>query len=335
MIGVSVGAGGANIDCTEVCAFRSAGEAGNTLLCAIVGFRSAIGGEFYILVVVEIDHILVFIFLNGDRLGFSAHRRVAINGYRLQIFNLFADIRRSCSRIMYWRGSAIPVVIHRVGSGGWDPLCLKGNIAIRHGKLAVFDGYAGFPASKFVAFSGRIRLYGVGVAFVHIVHEGVFTRPAATIQIISHLMFFHISAVEGDIVLPQLVIRLECDLVSAEITMQIPAAESILFAFVQFGRLNRRHICFRHRRVGIVVLCRAYLNRSGLVYILHLKVDHNYVFTCKLHITVKVLIRVCAVVSRDLCRHKFNLKHIVRLNIPSGVLIGLCFPFSKDSIPCC
>ena len=254
----SVGAGGVNGDCTEVCAFRSAGEAGNTLWCAIVGFRSAVGGERNILVVEECNHILRYVFINDDRLGFSAHRRVAFNGYRLQIFNLFADIRRSCSRIMYWRGSAIPVVIHRVGSGGWDPLCLKGNIVIRHGKLAVFDGYAGFPAIKFVAFSGRICLYGVGVAFVHIVHEGVVTRPAATIQIISHLMFFHISAVEGDIVRSQLVRAIECDQL-AEIFIPIPAAESILFAlFVQFGRRNTRHSCYRHLRVDIVnfvILC--------------------------------------------------------------------------------
>ena len=162
---------------------------------------------------------------------------------------------------MHWLFSAIPVVIHRVGSGGWDPLCLKGNIAIRHGKLAVFDGYAGFPAIKFVAFSGRICLYGVGVAFVHIVHEGVVTRPAATIQIISHLMFFHISAVEGDIVRSQLVRAIECDRL-AEIFIPIPAAESILFAlFVQFGRRNTRHSCYRHLRVDIVNFVNLCLNQ--------------------------------------------------------------------------
>ena len=231
---------------------------------------------------------------------------------------------------MYWRGSAIPVVIHRVGSGGWDPLCRKGNIAIRHGKLAVLDGYGGFPAIKSVAFSGRICLYGVGVAFVHIVHEGVVIRPAATIQNISHLMFFHISAVEGNIVLSQLVIRLECDLVSTEITIQIPAAESILA--VLFGLLIRRHICCRHRRVDKAVHCLD-LNRSGIAYILHLKVDHNYVMAFNFDITVKVHIRGCAVVFRNLCGLKPNFFHVIRRDCASEFFLHTFLVACKDRHP--
>ena len=162
-IGVSVGAGGANSDCTEVCAFRSAGEAGNTLFCAIVGFRFTVGGELYILVIVESDFIgsdsnvdLFFLFAI-DRSVARVNCNNNFLGYFLTIGFVGNDLI-----LMNLLSRTIPIVMHRVAQViALCPCAGEGHILGRHGKLAVlvYLYIAACPAGEGIAIHRGLSLY--------------------------------------------------------------------------------------------------------------------------------------------------------------------------------
>ena len=59
--------------------FALDGEAVHLLFSAVVGFGLAVRGQLYVLIVVELDHVLALIRADGQLLGIRAHGRIAVN----------------------------------------------------------------------------------------------------------------------------------------------------------------------------------------------------------------------------------------------------------------
>ena len=158
----SVDAGGANGDITEVCrvvldssvySFNSA----DGLFSAIVGCHSAIGCEFYILVIVENDFIGSG--SNGDRFFLcTIDRSVARDSCNNNFLGYFFTIGFVGNDliIMNLLSRTIPIVMHRVAQvRALCPCAGESHILGRHGKLAVsYSQTLGFfdcPAGEGIA----------------------------------------------------------------------------------------------------------------------------------------------------------------------------------------
>ena len=81
---VGAGSGGCNDNPGEVCTSGNLGVTSYFMLIAIIGYFVAVCGQLYILIVVEVDHILAG--ANGDGLAGLADRGVAFNSSDGRLF---------------------------------------------------------------------------------------------------------------------------------------------------------------------------------------------------------------------------------------------------------
>ena len=234
----SVGAGGANVDCTEVCVFRSAGEAGNTLFLTIIGQRVAIGLECDILVVVELDHIFVVVRANGKRLISLAYRSVTANIFRRCHFQGRIHLHTLHSFRINFFICVVPVALNRVAQVCTQvPLCRKGNIVTGHCErgggvsrivvLADIFQAGHIPACKGVA--GASGLAGCSQALYHMGSARYYTLrgcfiPSAAFQFISHSITRLIFGIEGGVLCQRIRELIHGVLI---LRVQIPAGECV------------------------------------------------------------------------------------------------------------
>ena len=116
IIGTCVGAGGGDGNPGEVHASGSAGVAFHSLHVAVIGFGLAVGGQLYILIVVEVDLILAG--ANGNGLAVRIDSRIAIDRQRLPSQGIQISLARNSLGFMYLRRGFVPVVVHGCGQVG-------------------------------------------------------------------------------------------------------------------------------------------------------------------------------------------------------------------------
>ena len=116
IIGARVGAGGGDGNTGEVCVSGSTGVAFHSLLSAVIGLGLAVGDQLYILIVVEVDHILAG--ANGDGLAGIADRFAARNRDGRLFQRLLEGQARNSLGFMYLRRGSVPVVVYGCGQVG-------------------------------------------------------------------------------------------------------------------------------------------------------------------------------------------------------------------------
>ena len=116
IIGTRVGAGGGDGNTGEVRASGSAGVAFHSLLGAVIGPGLAVGGQLYILIVVEVDHIRAG--ANDDGLAGIADRCAARNRDGRLIQRLLEGQACNSLGFMYLLRGSVPVVVYGCGQVG-------------------------------------------------------------------------------------------------------------------------------------------------------------------------------------------------------------------------
>ena len=116
IIGARVGAGGGDGNAGEVRVSGSTGVAFHSLLGAVIGPGLAVGDQLYILIVVEVDHILAG--ANGDVLAIGADLCAVRNRDGRHIQRLLEGQARNSLGFMYLLRGSVPVVVHGCGQVG-------------------------------------------------------------------------------------------------------------------------------------------------------------------------------------------------------------------------
>ena len=116
IIGTCVGAGCGDGNTGEVRASGSTGVAFHSLLGAVIGPGLAVGGQLYILIVVEVDLILAG--ANGDGLAGIADRCAVRNRDGRLIQRLLEGQARNSLGFMYLLRGSVPVVVYGCGQVG-------------------------------------------------------------------------------------------------------------------------------------------------------------------------------------------------------------------------